>query len=489
MNAVEPSLSAHNTENSSQSSDATMLSAAYQLQRQAYMQSPMPSIEERREHLRKLKAMVNDHREEMIEAINKDYGNRARQETLFAEIISVTDSINHAIKHVKKWAKPQRRHTDWTTYPGAKNRVIPQPLGCVGIIVPWNFPNHLSFGPLISAFAAGNRAMVKMSENSRHLSRLLIKISKEYFSEDKLVYFEETGAVGIEFSKIPFDLLLFTGSGETGKKVMAAAAKNLTPVVLELGGKSPAVIDPEYPLEKAVDRILFVKQFNSGQICINVDYLFVHHSQLEDFVTAAKAWVKKHVPDINADDYSSIIDDRSFKRLQDTLEDARSKGARVINLNEGQEPNASNRKMPLHLVLDTTEDMTIRNRETFGPFLMVMTYDKPEEVINYVNGQDRPLAFYPFSNNGKKVQLYIDHIMSGGVTVNDALLHVAQHDLPFGGVGPSGMGHYHGYEGFQTFSKMRPVFHQASVTAMSLLRPPYGGLPDKILNMMAKLKG
>jgi coniferyl-aldehyde dehydrogenase len=331
--------------------------------------------------------------------------------------------------------------------------------------------------------------MVKMSENSIALSRVLIKISPKYFPEEKLMWFEETGGVGIEFSQIPFDLIMFTGSGQTGRAVMASAARNLTPVVLELGGKSPAIIDPEFPLEKAVERILFVKQFNAGQICTNVDYVFVHESQREAFIEKSKDWVKKHIPDINSKDYTSIIDDRSFRRLEETLQDARDKGATIVNLSGDQPGNREARKMPVHLVLDTTGNMSIRNRETFGPILMVLTYKEPEEVIKYINGQDRPLAMYPFTKDKELAQVYIDRIMSGGVTVNDALFHVAQHDMPFGGVGPSGMGHYHGHEGFTTFSKLRPVFYQASWTSMKFLAPPYGKFADRVYNFLVKSKG
>ena len=263
-----------------------MLTAQLDQQRAAYLADPVPSYEQRREDLLALKRMINENRESIIDAICKDYGNRSRHETLFAEVISVTDGINDTIKHLKKWMKVQKRHVDLGMFPGGKNRVIPQPLGVAGIIVPWNFPVNLSFNPLAAAFAAGNRAMVKMSENSVALSRLLRDISGRYFPAEKLVFFEETGGVGVEFSKLPFDLLVFTGSGQTGRSVMASAARNLTPVVLELGGKAPAVIDPEYPLKKAVERILFVKQFNAGQICTNVDYvLYTKTRRMNSFVS------------------------------------------------------------------------------------------------------------------------------------------------------------------------------------------------------------
>ncbi|WP_372879562.1 coniferyl aldehyde dehydrogenase [Spongiibacter marinus] len=478
MNAIQPAVS----------EIAAPLHQVFDLQRQAYLAAPVPNYSERKQDLQRLKSMLSDNREAIIDAICQDYGNRSRHESLFAEIIAVTDAINDVIKHLKKWMRVQKRHVDHTMFPGGRNRVIPQPLGVVGIIVPWNFPVNLSFVPIAQAFAAGNRAMVKMSENSRALSALLRELTAKYFAEDKLQFFDETGGVGIEFSKIPFDLLVFTGSGQTGKSVMAAAAQNLTPVVLELGGKAPAVIDPDYPIEKAVGRIMFIKQFNAGQICTNVDYVFVHSSQREAFVNEAKRYVAKHCPDINHQDYTSIIDDRSMQRLQATLEDARSKGATVINLND-QDANIEARKLPLHLVLDTTPEMTIRQRETFGPLLMVLEYDSPSEVVDYVNAHDRPLAFYPFTKKRELADMYIERVMSGGVTVNDALFHLAQHDLPFGGVGGSGMGHYHGYEGFITFSKLRPIYYQPGFSPMEWLRPPYGNFATRFYNLLLKLKG
>lgn len=471
-----------------QSDHATMLREHFELQRKHYMEQPNPDFKQRKEDLLNLKRMVSENMDAIIDAISADYGNRSRHETQFAEIIAVTDGINDVVKNLKKWMKVQKRHVDITMFPGAKNRVIPQALGVVGMIVPWNFPINLSFMPLAAAFSAGNQAMVKMSENSINLTRLLMELSPKYFPENKLKFFEETGGVGIEFSKIPFDLMIFTGSGQTGKAVMAAAAQNLTPVVLELGGKAPAVIDPNYDLKKAVGRIMFVKQFNAGQICTNVDYVFVHETQLDEFVEHARAYAAKHCPDVEHKDYTSVIDDRSVQRLADTLEDAREKGATVVNLGGQQPINFETRKFPMHLVMNTTEDMTIRSRETFGPLLKVMTYNEPQEVIDYVNSNDRPLALYPFSNDKKLCQLYIERIMSGGVTVNDALLHVAQHDIPFGGVGPSGMGHYHGKEGFETFSKMRPVFYQAGFSVMQFLRPPYGKFATRVFSLLVKLK-
>lgn len=456
-------------------------------QRQAFVQHGQESYEERKQHLLNLKLLLIENREVIIEAINNDYGNRSYHETLLAEVITVTSDISSTIKHLKKWMKVQKRSVDHSLYFGAKNRVIPQAIGVVGFIIPWNFPLNLSFSGLSAAFAAGDRAMVKMSENSVHLSELLKQLSPKYFKQDKLQFFTETGEVGIEFSTLPFDHLMFTGSGVTGRKVMAACAPNLTPVTLELGGKSPAVIDLKYPLDKAVERIMFVKQFNAGQICTTVDYAFVHESQLTAFIEATQKWVKKHCPDIHDKDYTSIIDDTAFTRLIETIEDAKIHGATIINLSE-QEPDAKTRKSPLMLILDATDEMTISQREIFGPIMMIKAYQQADEVIEYILQGDRPLAFYPFSNDKTLVDHYLKNVLSGGVSVNDALFHVGQHDLPFGGIGGSGMGHYHGYEGFLTFSKMRPVFYQASFSSLKFLMPPYGKLATRTLNFIAKFK-
>jgi len=464
------------------------LTTYLQLQRDAYHADPVPNLEQRKKDLLALKRMLADNREAIVDAINADYGNRSRHETMLAEIIMVLDGLNFASKHLKKWMRVQKREIEFALYPGAKNRVIPQPLGVVGVIVPWNFPIQLVFTPLTYIFAAGNRAMVKMSENSRHLTRLLIRLAPDYFPSEKLHFFEETGGVGIQFSQLPFDHLFFTGSGATGKAVMASAAKNLTPVTLELGGKSPAVIGPDYPMKKAVERVMFAKLFNAGQVCVNVDYIFISEGRVDKFVNACKAWVSKHCPDINSPDYTSIIDQRSFDRLSEALADAKSRGATLVNLAEGQVSETGLRKMAPHLVLNASEDMILLQREIFGPILPIIPYKDQQHVVEYINERDRPLAFYPFTNDKQLQTYYLDNVMSGGACVNDALIHPGQHDLPFGGVGASGMGHYHGYEGFATFSKLRPVFYQAGFSALKLLAPPYGKRATNMLNMILKRK-
>ena len=456
------------------------------LQRAAHLAHPYPTLAERKTDLLKLQAFIRDHRDAIVEAICKDYGNRSTHETLFAEIFAVMDGVNYALKNLKAWMKPQRRSVDMVNFFGASNRVIPQPLGVVGSIVPWNFPINLSFTGLIYTFAAGNRAMVKMSENSRHLTALLQEKIPSYFARDKLAFFDETGGVGIEFSQLKFDHLMFTGSGDTGRAVMAAAAKNLCPVTLEMGGKSPAIICKDFPLRKAAERILFVKLLNAGQICTTVDHAFVPRNKVEKFVELALEIVAKRYPTLDTPDYTSVIDAKAFARITGALLEAQERGATLVQLVPGKAWDAKTRKIAPHLVLNAPEDCALMQREIFGPVLPIIAYDKLEEPINAINAGPRPLALYPFSNNDASVQKIIEHVMSGGVSVNDGLFHVGQHDLPFGGVGDSGMGHYHGYEGFVTFSKMRPVFYQAPFTAVKLLYPPYSNFASKYLNFITK---
>jgi len=457
-----------------------------ELQRQAYLAHPVPTLAERRADLRTLQRFVREHQDALCEAISADYGHRSRHESLLAEIVPSVDGIDHVIRHLRSWMRPQRRGVDLRSFLGARNRVIPQPLGVVGVIVPWNFPINLSMVPLTYIFAAGNRAMVKMSENSRHLSRLLIERMPAYFPPEKLQFFEETGGVGMAFSKLPFDHLLFTGSGTTGRAVMAAAAENLCPVTLELGGKCPAIVCDDFSLQVAAERILFVKYLNAGQICTSVDHLWLPAARIGAFVQAAQAILPTRYPRIDSTDYTSIIDQRSFERLLAALDDARARGATVVQLVPGPAFDAVTRKIAPCIVLDAPPDSVVWQREIFGPILPVRGYAHLDEVVNAVNAGPRPLAIYPFSHNAQTVQMLLDRVMSGGVSVNDALFHVAQHDLPFGGVGASGMGHYHGREGFDTFSKLRPVFYQARFSFMKFMMPPYGKLADRLLAFLAR---
>jgi coniferyl-aldehyde dehydrogenase len=462
------------------------LQAALQLQRQAYLAHPVPSLAERRADLKTLQRFIRENKDALCEAISADYGHRSRHETLLTEVFPAIDGIAHTLRHLRGWMKPQRRGVDLRNYFGARNRVIPQPLGVVGVIVPWNFPLNLSLIPLTSIFAAGNRAMVKMSENSRHLARLLIERMPAYFPPEKLQFFDETGGVGVEFSQLPFDHLLFTGSGNTGRAVMAAAARNLCPVTLELGGKAPAIVCSDFPLRVAAERILFVKCLNAGQICTTVDHAFVPAAQLEAFVQVAREVVPTRYPSLASADYTSIIDEPSFNRLLQALDEARARGAQIIQLVPGPAFDRSTRKIAPTLVLGAPQDCALMQREIFGPILPLVGYTALADVIDRINAGPRPLAIYPFSHDSGTVQQLLDRVMSGGVSVNDALFHVGQHDLPFGGVGASGMGHYHGREGFETFSKLRPVFYQARFSSLKFIWPPYGKFADRLLDFLTR---
>ena len=462
------------------------LEQTLQLQRDAYLAHPYPDLEQRKADLRKLQAFLRDHREAILDAISADYGNRSRHETLFAEFYGVIDGVDHAISHLKKWMKPQRRSVDLKNFFGASNRVIPQPVGVVGHIVPWNFPIFLCFGGLTSAFAAGNRCMVKMSENSRRLAQLLIDKAPAYFPKDKLAFFDETGGVGIEFSKLKFDHILFTGSGLTGRAVMAAASTNLCPVTLELGGKAPALVCDDFPLQKATERITFFKYFNAGQICTTADHVFVPQHKVSEFVEIARRTVSARYPSLDSPDFTSVIDERAFNRITRALDEAQERGATLVQLVPGPKWNAATRKIAPHIVLNAPADCELRTREIFGPVLPVIPYTSVDEVVNAINAGPRPLAFYPFSNDKRLIHDLIHRVMSGGVTVNDIVLHTGQHDMPFGGIGDSGMGHYHGYEGFVTFSKLRPVFYQAPFSAIKFLWPPYGKFATKYLDFLTR---
>ncbi|HWX70840.1 MAG TPA: coniferyl aldehyde dehydrogenase [Steroidobacteraceae bacterium] len=462
------------------------LQAALLLQRHACAADPVPGYRERRADLARLRRFIVENREALIEAVNRDYGSRSRHETLFAEVVPVLDGIRHAQRHVHKWMRPQRRSVDLRLFPGARNRVVPQPLGVVGLIVPWNFPINLTFSALTSIFAAGNRALVKLSENSRHLAALLIERLPRYFPTEKLAVFDETGGVGVEFSRLPLDHLLFTGSTQTGRSVMAAAAANLCPVTLELGGKSPALVCEDFPLRTAAQRILFVKLLNAGQICTTVDYLWLPRRRIAEFIEHARQIATARYPSIESADYTAIIDAPAFERLTHAIEEARVRGAQVLQLLPGKPWDAATRKIAPHLVLDPPPDCELMQREIFGPVLPVLGYEQIEEAVRFINARPRPLAFYPFSRKRARISYLLEQVMSGGVSVNDALWHVGQHDLPFGGVGASGMGHYHGVDGFLTFSKLRPVFYQAPFSGMRLLWPPFGALADRVLDFLTR---
>jgi coniferyl-aldehyde dehydrogenase len=435
-----------------------------------------------------LLALITENADALADAVNRDFGCRSRFETRLTEILLAQDAILAAIKSLKKWMKPQKRHLDPMQYPLATAWTFPQPVGVVGIVVPWNFPIGMAFQPLIGAFAAGNRVMIKMSENSNHLAILLKKLSPQYLPPDKLAFFEDGEGRGPAFTSLPFNHIFFTGSSATAKSVMANAARNLTPVTLELGGKSPCVVAPDFSIRTAAQRIMWAKMLNAGQICTNVDYLFLPEGKVEEFIQEARTWFNAHQPDINNGDYTAIIDQRSYERIEATLIDAWDKGANIIDIYHGPAADATFRIMPPRLMVGVTDDMEIMQREIFGPLLPILTYSSTQQVLDYVNSKPRPLAFYIFSNDKSLQRHYLTHTISGGVGINESVVQAGIHDLPFGGSGNSGMGHYHGYEGFLTFSKLRPVFRQGPMRGLDFLLPPYCGWSNRLLDALLWFK-
>ena len=458
----------------------TLLSA----QINAYDRQGIPSLEHRLASLDTLFNILKANQYTIAEAISKDFGHRAQQETQLAELFLCIDGIRYTRKRLKKWMRPQKRSTSiWLL--GSGNRVIPQPLGVVGIIVPWNYPLFLCISPLIGARAAGNRCMIKMAANSYHLSQLLEGLFAEKFSADMLTIAH--GAKGAEFSALAFDHLIFTGSSNSGRQVMRAAAGNLTPVTLELGGKCPTIIAADYSITKAAERLLFSKCLNAGQTCVAPDYVFVPEGKVDEFVTAAKTIISGRYASIESADYTSIIDDKAYLRLKSTLADAINLGAIATVLVPNSQANEVTRKFPPTLLTQVKGTMRIMQEEVFGPLLPIMAYRHIDDVLGYINSKNKPLALYLFSNDKPLQNKVINKTQSGGVCLNDAALHVGQHDMPFGGAGESGMGQYHGIEGFMAVSKLRPIFKQARFSSLSMMYPPYGKKFDRLIKIMLRL--
>jgi len=460
------------------------LHALLSAQKNAYDRQGIPSLEHRLASLNDLFNILKTNQHAIAEAISKDFGHRAQQETQLAELFLCIDGIRYIRKHLKKWMRPQKRSTSiWLL--GSGNRVIPQPLGVVGIVVPWNYPLFLCISPLIGALAAGNRCMIKMAANSRHLSQLLKGLFAEKFSADMLTIAH--GAKGTDFSALAFDHLIFTGSGDSGRQVMRAAANNLTPVTLELGGKSPTIIAADYSITKAADRLLFSKCLNAGQTCVAPDYVFVPEGKIDEFIAASKIIISGRYTNIESADYTSIIDDRAYLRLKNTLADAIDQGATATVLVPNSQANDVTRKFPPTLLTQVKGTMRVMQEEIFGPLLPIMAYQHIDDVLGYINSKDRPLALYLFSNNKQLQDKVINKTRSGGVCLNDAALHVGQNDMPFGGAGESGMGQYHGTEGFMAMSKLRPIFKQARFSPLAMMYPPYGQKFNRIIKIMLRL--
>jgi coniferyl-aldehyde dehydrogenase len=462
------------------------LRGLFERQRLAFRRST-PNYAKRLSSLKLLENAVLDQQAEIASAVNEDFGGRARQETLALELAPLVDAIRHAKRHLASWMKPRKVRAGINFFP-ARARIIHQPLGIIGIIGAWNYPAFLTLSPLVDAISAGNHAMIKPSELAPRTAVLLQKIIAAIFPEDYIAVVTGDAHTAAEFASLPFNHLLFTGSTRVGKLIMRAASENLTPVTLELGGKSPAIIHPEFPLRTAVERLLTGKLYNAGQTCLAPDYVFVHEAQRDSFVQLAREVALKRYPTwANNSDYTRIINRAHYDRLHSYLLDAASLGATVIPLGASADGcNAENRVFLPVVLFGVDDTMRVMQEEIFGPILPVKTYRNVSEALNYIAERPRPLALYYFDNRAGRVEEVLQSTISGGVTINDVIYHIAQNNLPFGGVGSSGMGCYHGQAGFETFSQKRSVFIQSRFSTLSFLRPPYGALSEHVIKFLLR---
>ncbi len=463
------------------------LNEIMQAQRAAFNAKPNSTWAERKANLLKLGKAINDNELAFQQAISEDFGNRAFTETTIAEVSVIHGGIKHALKHTPKWMRTRKAPTAMQFKP-ATNKIIPQPLGVIGIISPWNYPLQLAVMPLIGALGAGNRVMLKPSEYTPRFSDLLKSVLGEIFSGDEIYVAVGGVEVAQEFSTLPFDHLLFTGSTNVGRIVAGAAAKNLTPVTLELGGKSPVIIDENADMAVTVARITSGKLINAGQTCVAPDYLLMPESKINVFADALIKKAEVYYPTFAGNkDYTSIIADSHYARLQALLEDAENKGATLRTAgNDDTQIMAQERRIPLTVVTNTTPDMRIMQEEIFGPLLPIVASETLGDSMQYVQDRERPLALYWFGEDKAKRDHVLNNSISGGVCINETAWHVVQEDIPFGGVGPSGMGGYHGEHGFKTFSHMKGVFFQSKFSGGKMLYPPYTEKTQKILGLMKK---
>ncbi|WPC75560.1 coniferyl aldehyde dehydrogenase [Vibrio porteresiae] len=441
--------------------------------KRASIQNGPATLAMRQDRLQRSIRLIKENYSALAQAMSDDFGHRSTYQSLLADMVTTVKMLQHAHDHVEQWMQPKVIEG----LDGPEAWIEQQPLGVVGIISPWNFPINLAFGPLAGVFAAGNTAMLKPSELTPLTSELLADLIGRYFDPMELEVVLGDADVGRQFSALPFDHLVFTGSTTVGKHVMRAAAENLVPVTLELGGKSPVVVDEAFDLSTAIERTLTIKTFNAGQICLSPDYLMIAQGKEEQLVSSAKAFIEQSFAQIQENaDYTSIISDRHYQRLIHLLNDAQEKGATIVNLGPQDEPgfDAQTRKIAPHLVLNATQEMAIMQEEIFGPLLPVMTYDHWADTIDFINQNDRPLAAYFFSDNKEHQTQFVQNTTSGALVINDVMTHASIDDLPFGGVGASGIGAYHGEHGFRQFTHAKAVVRQSEDGASNLrLRAPY----------------
>jgi len=471
----------------------TEMQRVLESQKNHFIKEGSPSIELRVDRLNRLKSLIMDNRYDLVDALNEDYGNRSKNTSIMTDAYSIIPDINNAIKNIKQWTSPKKRSSNFPFgLLGAKSYVRHEPLGTVGMISPWNFPVNLTFKPLAAIFAAGNQVMHKPSELTPLTASLIKELCDKAYDENEFATFLGGPEVGEAFTKLHFDHLLYTGSGNIGKHVMQSASQNLVPVTLELGGKSPVVIGKSADMKVSAKRIMFGKTLNAGQICLAPDYVIVHKDKKEEFISEAEIAIKDFYPTIkDNDDYSSIINERHFNRINSLIQDAKDKGAHINEINPSNEDFSQQQfyKIPPTIVTNTSDDMKIMNEEIFGPVLPVIEFDDLDDALSTINSKDRPLGLYYFGTDKSEESQIMNKTSSGGVTINNVVGHIQQKDLPFGGVGPSGMGRYQSYDGFKNFSNPRAFYKDVGFKFDKLfdgIRPPYTKSIENLLKSLLK---
>jgi coniferyl-aldehyde dehydrogenase len=469
------------------------MKSTLQIQREDYLNEGVVSVETRIDRLQRAVDVLIKHNARIVDALNADFTCRPREVTLLTDVGAGIAPLKHAIKHVRSWMKPEKRPTMFPfNLLGGRSRIEYQPLGVVGIIAPWNFPVNMVFAPLAGVLAAGNRAMIKPSEFTPATSALMAEMIAEAYDTKEVAMFDGGPEVGQAFSSLPFDHMIFTGATSIARHILAAAARNLVPVTLELGGKSPVVISRSADIEKSVGRIMVGKTMNAGQICLAPDYLLVPEEKLHEIIAAAQKAISQMYPKIlDNPQYTSVINERHYQRLNGYLAEASERGQKIIPINPAGEDFSAQQgtmKIPPTLIPEPADDLKMMEEELFGPLLPIRTYSNFEETISYINSKPRPLAAYYFGEDKQEENALVSRTTSGGVCINDVIMQVAQEDLPFGGVGPSGMGAYHGFKGFQTFSHAKSIYRQASFNIAKLggMLPPYGKATESTIKMQLK---
>ncbi len=469
------------------------MNSTLQMQRDAYLKEGIVSAETRIDRLQRGVDVLIKYNEKITDALNTDFTCRPREVTLLTDVGAGIAPMKHAIKHLRSWMKPEKRPTMFPfNLVGGRSRIEYQPLGVVGIIAPWNFPVNMVFAPLAGVLAAGNRAMIKPSEFTPVTSALMAEMIAEAYDPAEVAIFDGGPEVGQAFSNLPFDHMIFTGATSIARHILTAAARNLVPVTLELGGKSPVVISRSADIEKSLGRIMTGKTLNAGQICLAPDYLLVPEEKLHEVIAAAQKAVAQMYPRIlDNPQYTSVINERHFQRLNGYLAEASERGQKIIPINPAKEDFSTQQgtlKIPPTLIPEPADDLKMMEEELFGPLLPIRTYNNFEETISYINSKPRPLAAYYFGDDKQEETALISRTTSGGVCINDVVMQVAQEDLPFGGVGPSGMGAYHGLKGFQTFSHAKSIYRQSSINIAKLggMLPPYGKATESTIKMQLK---